>query len=97
MGQPDAGQWRLSARVHGLVQGVGYRYFVRRQASALGLSGYVRNAVDGSVEVVAEGDKLSLERLLRELERGPFGADVERVDTRWDPAEHTFGTFQIRP
>jgi acylphosphatase len=94
--QPDAGQWRLSAKVHGLVQGVGFRYFVRRQASALGLSGYVRNAADGSVEVVAEGGRLMLERLLRELERGPLGAEVERVDTRWDPAEHTFGTFQVR-
>jgi acylphosphatase len=75
---------------------VGYRFFARRQASALGLSGYVRNLADGSVEVVAEGSRAMLEQLRRELERGPTGADVDEVDARWSTANGTFGTFQIR-
>ena len=78
---------RLQARVHGQVQGVGYRFYVRRQAAALGVRGYVRNLPDGSVEVVAEGERPVLEQLLRALERGPTGAVVERVDVRWEPAE----------
>jgi acylphosphatase len=82
--------------VHGRVQGVGYRFFVRRQASALALRGYVRNLPDGAVEVIAEGSRRSLEQLRRELERGPIGAEVDAVDTSWSSAEGAFGTFQIR-
>jgi acylphosphatase len=75
---------------------VGYRFYARRQASALGLSGYVRNLADGSVEVVAEGSRAALEQLRRELESGPTGADVDEVDASWSAAAGTFGTFQIR-
>ncbi len=87
---------RLQARVHGQVQGIGYRFYVRRQAAALGVRGYVRNLPDGPVEVVAEGERPVLEQLLRALERGPTGAVVERVDVRWEPAEGRFGGFEIR-
>jgi len=87
---------RLQARVHGQVQGVGYRFYVRKQAAALGVRGYVRNLPDGSVEVVAEGERLVLEQLLRALERGPSGAVVERIDVHWEPAEGRFGGFEIR-
>lgn len=96
MNEPAGERWRLTARVHGRVQGVGYRFFVRRQASALGLSGYVRNLPDRDVEVIAEGSRRSLEQLRRELERGPIGAEVDTVDTSWSAAQGAFGTFQIR-
>ncbi len=96
MSQPAATNWRLTARVHGHVQGVGFRFFVRRQASALGLSGFVRNLADGSVEAVAEGQRAALQQFLNELERGPIGADVERVDAAWTAAEGMTGTFQLR-
>ena len=87
---------RLAARVHGDVQGVGFRFFVRREASALGVRGYVRNLADGDVEVVAEGDRSRLEQLLAALERGPSAADVERVETRWSAGDGAFSSFQIR-
>jgi acylphosphatase len=86
---------RLTARVVGEVQGVGFRFFVRRQAQALGLRGFVRNAADGSVEVVAEGPRSQLEQLLRALCRGPLGADVRDVEVSWGAATGQFTDFRI--
>lgn len=96
MGEVRPGMSRLTARVHGEVQGVGFRFFVRREASSLGLRGYVRNLADGDVEVVAEGDHRRLEQLLAALERGPSAADVERVETSWSAGDGAFSTFQVR-
>jgi acylphosphatase len=70
----------LHVRVKGLVQGVGFRWFVRERARRLGLAGWVRNLPDGSVEVVASGDPGQLELLREELRRGPRGASVESLD-----------------
>ena len=89
-------QTRLRAIVRGYVQGVGYRYFARREAQARGLTGYVRNLADGSVEVVAEGARSQLEAFLQALERGPSEAEVEHVDCEWGAAGGaTFG-FSVR-
>jgi len=66
--------------VHGLVQGVGYRWFVRRAAGRLGLAGVARNLDDGDVEVLAEGPPGAIDELERELRRGPSASRVERVD-----------------
>jgi acylphosphatase len=69
------------AYVHGTVQGVGFRDFVLHHARALGLTGYVRNVrKDRSVEVWAEGDPETLERLERQLRKGPLAAVVRSVD-----------------
>ncbi|MGH2517288.1 MAG: acylphosphatase [Ktedonobacterales bacterium] len=87
---------RLTARVCGSVQGVGFRYFVRREASALGVRGYVRNLPGGEVEVVAEGERRRLERLLALLERGPSAAEVERVEAEWSAGLGAFASFQVR-
>jgi acylphosphatase len=68
--------------VRGRVQGVGYRYFVQREADALGATGFVRNLPDGSVEVVAEGSDGVLAQLEARLREGPSFArvsDVERL------------------
>ena len=75
---------RARVRVRGLVQGVGYRYFVRNTAVALGLNGFVRNRPDGAVEVVAEGDGPSVNALIRELRTGPRYAHVEGIDIEWE-------------
>lgn len=85
---------RLEAAVHGRVQGVGYRYFVRQEAMRLGLSGWVTNEPDGSVRVVAEGSTPALEKLEALLSDGPSGARVENLDVRWAEARgglHGFG------
>lgn len=92
----ENGIGRLTARVRGDVQGVGYRFFARREASALGLRGYVRNLPDRSVEVVVEGERGLLQQFVGVLRRGPSAANVEAVDTTWSNAEGTFGGFQIR-
>jgi acylphosphatase len=86
---------RLHAVVHGRVQGVGFRYFVQRRASALGLSGWVRNNDDGTVEAVAEGPRERLEKLRSALEQGPRMADVDRVDARWMAATGGLDAFDL--
>lgn len=73
--------------VHGVVQGVGYRWFVRRAALRLGLAGVARNLPNGDVEVLAEGTERSLEQLERELRRGPPSARVEGVEKTELPHE----------
>jgi acylphosphatase len=86
----------LHAYVNGWVQGVGYRYFVVNKAFALGLRGYVRNLRDGSVEVLAQGTRPNLERLLAMLQRGPASAEVNDIRTHWgQPTEHLSG-FHVR-
>jgi acylphosphatase len=66
--------------VHGRVQGVGFRYFVRRVGSRLGLGGDVRNCDDGTVEIEVEGDAKLLAAFIREVERGSSAAFVERLE-----------------
>jgi acylphosphatase len=73
----------MSARrfvIHGRVQGVGFRYFVAREAEALGLAGWVRNRADGSVEVLADGDEPVLDTLAGRLWQGPPFAKVTAVE-----------------
>ena len=77
-GPPDS-RVRISATVRGQVQGVGFRWFVVRQASQLGLVGWVANAPDGSVVLEAEGDRSAAERLLELVGTGPPGAAVGGV------------------
>ncbi len=91
----DGQEARLHAFARGRVQGVGYRDFVERRASSLGLTGYVRNLSDGrSVEVVAEGPRDRLERLVEHLRQGPGGAYVHEVEQRWSDATGHFDGFQ---
>ncbi len=70
---------RLEARVYGFVQGVGFRYFVRKNALRLKLEGYAKNLPDGSVEVVAEGEEANLKELVDLLKRGNSYSNVESV------------------
>ena len=91
---PD--QHRLQATVHGRVQGVSFRYYTRRRAMELGLVGYVRNARDRSVEVVAEGKRSDLDRFLALLRVGPPAAVVTRVDVQWVAATNAFSRFKVR-
>jgi acylphosphatase len=87
---------RLHANVFGRVQGVSFRYYTARQADALELTGWVANRYDGSVEVVAEGDKAALQRLLVFLHRGPSSARVDRVQADWGKGTGEFDRFRVR-
>lgn len=87
---------RLTARITGRVQGVGYRWWTARQARALGLLGWVMNDdSERAVEVVAEGTPAALDELERRLRRGPQGAYVERFDCRRSVASGEFSDFGI--
>ncbi|HVA85026.1 MAG TPA: acylphosphatase [Candidatus Saccharimonadales bacterium] len=87
---------RLEATVGGRVQGVGYRYFVLTEANRLGLTGWVANAADGSVRLVAEGPTASLERLAHHLTIGPPGSKIRDLDLRWSAAMGSFRDFAAR-
>ena len=87
---------RLHAVVHGRVQGVNFRYYTRREASSLRLVGYVRNQPDGTVEVVAEGPRPALDRLLSFLRVGPSAAFVTQVDSEWSAGQGAFDRFEVR-
>jgi acylphosphatase len=65
--------------VQGRVQGVGFRWYVNREAGELGLRGWVRNTEEGDVEVVASGEEADLAELRSSLRRGPRGARVDRL------------------
>jgi acylphosphatase len=87
---------RLRALVTGRVQGVGFREYVRYEASARGLTGYVRNCDDGrSVEVVAEGADEALQALLEVLHVGPRFARIAHVDSEYSEAGGGFARFSV--
>lgn len=87
---------RLTARITGRVQGVGYRWWVRRRAESLGLVGWVMNAPDErSVDLVAEGAGPALSELERLLQVGPSGAQVESIEARRGPASGEYERFGI--
>ncbi len=86
---------RLVAEVHGLVQGVGFRYFAYGAARKLDLKGFVRNDPDGVVTVVAEGPREALEALLEALHTGPELAEVDEVDEIWETPRGRFDGFSV--
>ncbi len=86
---------RLEACVHGLVQGVGFRYFVMRNANLLGLTGYAENLPDGSVFVVAEGERSVLEELLKLLKKGSAMSVVDKVEYSFKDHVGEFVRFEV--
>ncbi|MGH9574562.1 MAG: acylphosphatase [Candidatus Acidiferrales bacterium] len=89
---------RVARRYHvsGMVQGVGYRYFVQGVAERLGLAGYAKNLCDGRVEVYAIGKEKDLGVLRAQLERGPESASVSGVNESDAPTEAKYGrSFSI--
>ena len=83
-------------RVQGMVQGVGFRYFVYRVATRLGLSGYVQNAYDGGVEIEAEGERSLIEELIKDVRIGPRAAHVTNVSVEWKKPQGHYQNFDIR-
>jgi acylphosphatase len=81
--------------IHGRVQGVGFRYFVKQKAEALTISGFVKNQLNGIVHVEAEGESEQLDLFIHLCEQGPSHSWVDQVDIQFCPAQGISG-FTIK-
>ena len=77
--------------IHGHVQGVGFRYFVKQKADYLGISGFVKNKLNGDVYIEAEGESEQLELFISICKQGPSHAWVEKVDIQYCPVQDFIG------
>jgi acylphosphatase len=89
-------QVRVHLKIEGRVQGVFFRASTVNQARRLGVTGWVMNCSDGSVEAVAEGTRASVEKLVSWCHHGPPGAAISQVYTKWVEAKDEFQEFCIR-
>jgi acylphosphatase len=89
-----ADEARAHARVTGYVQGVGFRWFTLRLAQQYGLTGWVRNRPDGSVELEAEGEREVVETFLGEVRSGPRFGRIASVSVDWVPLRHD-SSFEV--
>lgn len=87
---------RIRARVSGRVQGVGFRAATERCAQALGLTGWVRNCEDHSVECLAEGEQAAIEEFIKYLRSGPLLARVDSLEYEDEPFQGGMTTFAVR-
>ncbi len=87
---------RAEIIVNGLVQGVGYRYFVLREAKGLDLNGFSENLFSGEVLTVVEGEKAMIEDLISKLKVGPMHAAVKNCRVDWQEPLNEFTTFEIK-
>jgi acylphosphatase len=93
MSEPDS---RLTAWVHGRVQGVGFRWWTRSRALELGLTGYAANCPDGRVLVVVQGSRDTCEQLLHLLRGGDTPGQVDKVVVDWSPCGEAISGFSER-
>lgn len=88
---------QIRIRVSGLVQGVGFRFFTRRQAQKFGLVGYVRNLDNGDVEIVAQGDSEQISKLTEWLEQGgPVSARITNINIGQNSIQEDLTSFKVR-
>ena len=87
---------RAEIIANGLVQGVGYRYFVVREAKRLGLKGYTKNLYSGEVLTVVEGERAVVEELIKKLKVGPMHASVKSYKLNWQEPKNEFTDFEVR-
>ncbi len=87
---------RAEIVVNGLVQGVGFRYFVYSKAESLGLKGYVKNLYTGEVYIVVEGEEFLIEDLFEKVKIGPMSAHVRNASISWAEPTNEFTRFEIR-
>ena len=86
---------RAEIIVNGLVQGVGFRYFVQREANKLGLKGFVKNLFTGEVLTVVEGEKAIVEEMINKLRVGPSHASVKSCKVDWQEPKNEFTDFEV--
>ncbi len=96
MGEKSKPEARLHAVVHGYVQGVNFRYYTVRTAQRLGLTGWVANRWDHTVETVAEGEHKALEEFQTFLHRGSPSSTVQQVEVEWETPTGEFRRFGVR-
>lgn len=82
--------------VQGMVQGVGFRYFSKRNANILGVCGWVQNLDDGDVEIYAQADDDTLEKFRLLIEKGPFSSKVKKVIVSELDVDEKYSHFEIR-
>jgi acylphosphatase len=97
MARPRPEEKQCRARVSGRVQGVGFRFFVEREAIRLGLKGWVRNLENGDVELVARGQARALDELLAKVSKGPALAWVADVNVEMQTPDPTLRSFAVKP
>jgi Acylphosphatases len=88
--------YRAEIIVQGLVQGVGFRYFVYRNAVRFDLKGYTKNTYSGDVVTVVEGEKYLIEELYNLIKVGPSHAQVKKCNIAWTSYNGEFSTFEIK-
>ncbi len=86
---------RAHVVIHGRVQGVFFRMETARVAKKFGVSGWVRNRSDGSVEAIFEGDRARVDQILKWCEKGPPLSDVKHLDVKWETATREYKGFEI--
>jgi acylphosphatase len=87
---------RMHVIAGGVVQGVCFRYYAQRRAEELGVTGWVRNLPDSSVEAVVEGEDANVDRMVHWLRHGPPGAVVDEFNAREQPFKGEFSDFRVR-
>jgi acylphosphatase len=89
---------KVGCKIHvsGIVQGVGFRYFVFKKARYLSLEGFAKNLVNGAVEIYAEGERSLVEELIALVKIGPPNAHVSGINVAWEEWKGTFSNFKIR-
>jgi len=83
-------------RIHGKVQGVGYRFFATRVARRLGLKGTIQNNREGTVDAVVEGEKSAIDDWIEELKEGPRYAEVTKIDQERKDFTGRLGDFEVK-
>ena len=87
---------RLHANFSGMVQGVGFRFTVKRIANRHEVTGFVKNLSNGRVEVVAEGDRGVVEDFIGDIHNGILSGYIRKVKKEWQPATEEYKEFEIR-
>jgi acylphosphatase len=86
---------RIEAVISGRVQMVMFRDFATRKARGLGLTGEVKNLPDGTVRLIAEGERAALEQYIEKLHKGSVLSHVDAVQVAWKPAQGSYRSFDI--